>query len=172
MPTGQTRSQLLYILVSNPHPTPAPNPKKYTKKKSLCHGPERVKVQLLTATMWCWVDALFFSNHLFFLPKAPCEPAVSDDTLGPAHRQHPDIEEPGTPAFLLQGTNTKSKFANLLWRIHLNKSGQKRWLTTKGDAPCSIETWIKENEKHSTPNCNQNFSSRHRNLAKGLLFQA
>ena len=44
-----------------------------------------------------------------FSPKAPCEPAVSDDTLGPAHRQHPDIEEPGTPAFLLQGTQHRNQ---------------------------------------------------------------
>lgn len=79
-----------------------PNPQKIHKNGEFVPRPRKGQGPNYL-TMWCWVDALF-SNHLFFLQKPQSEPAVSDDTLGPAHRQHPDIEEPGTPAFLLQGT--------------------------------------------------------------------
>ena len=118
--------------------------------------------------MCCWVDALF-SNHLFFLPKSHANLqflmillallTASTLTLRNQERQTVQIHEKKwlacvedflkwkwTSPFFSKVPTQKSKVANLLWRIHPNKSGQKRCLIRKGDAPCSIETWIKENE--------------------------
>ena len=154
MPIGQTRSQLVYILVWKIPTPPQPNPKKYTKKREFVPRPRKGQGPTILRKDVMSSRCTVFQPPLFFSQKPHFEPAVSDDTLGPAHRQHPDIEEPGTPAFLLQGTQHEIKGCSPF----MKNSSQQIWPKKlsklpnhKSDATCSIETWIKENENIQPP---------------------